>query len=84
MKTTATWLLLMNNSIANDFFAKEEGENDEAMLWYSNMNIHQRINLKTIFSMLTGIDWKDLSCLFSIKDRIAIAYNKLKLEGFFV
>lgn len=52
------------------------------MEWYKTLDIHTRINSKVCFELLTGSKFEDLSFLFSLRERIDIMYNKLKMEGF--
>lgn len=52
------------------------------MDWYKTLTIHQRINLKAMFSIICGFGWSDLSFMFSMRDKINMAFNKLRLEGF--
>lgn len=50
--------------------------------WYKTLDLHQKVNLKSIFNLLCGLSWSDISCLFSMREKIDIVYNKLKMEGF--
>jgi len=52
------------------------------MKWYLSLNIHQRINAKTCFYLACGVEFEKLAFLFSLRERIEMLYNKLKLEGF--
>lgn len=52
------------------------------MEWYKTLNVHQRINAKDCFKLLTGIDFSELSFLFSLDEKIQILYDKLKIEEF--
>lgn len=52
------------------------------MNWYMSLNIDQKINLKTLFPEILGTEFSSLGCLFSFQERIQMAYNKLKMEGF--
>lgn len=52
------------------------------MNWYKSLDIHTRINAKAeAFELLCGFEFEKLACLFSLKERIEIMYNKLVLEG---
>jgi hypothetical protein len=55
---------------------------DNAIKWYKSLNVHMRINVKTCFVLLTGVEFESLAFLFSYGERIEILYNKLKIEGF--
>lgn len=52
------------------------------MEWYKTLDINQRINLKDVFHLICGLRWEDVGRLISMRDRIDIVYNKLKMEGF--
>lgn len=52
------------------------------MNWYKTLSIHQKINAKNCFELVTGIEFGALSFLFSYKERIDMLYNKLLIEGF--
>ena len=52
------------------------------MNWYKTLNIHMRINAKSCFELLTGVKFEDLAFMFSLKERMDIMENKLKMEGF--
>jgi hypothetical protein len=52
------------------------------MEWYKTLDIHTKINAKVYFELLTGIKFEDLSILFSLRERMDIMYDKLKIEGF--
>ena len=51
------------------------------MNWYKTLSINQRLSLKELCPTIVGCTWEDLGLLFTIKERIEILYNKLKLEG---
>lgn len=51
------------------------------MEWYSKLSIHQKINAKECFKLLTGVSFSDLSCIFNIKERMDIMEMKLIQEG---
>lgn len=52
------------------------------MNWYKTLNIHARINAKVCFELLTGVKFEDLSFIFTLKERMDIMENKLKMERF--
>ena len=52
------------------------------MKWYLTLSIQQRINLKELYSTITGIDFAAAGLLFSFRERIELVYEKLKMEGF--
>ena len=52
------------------------------MDWYKTLDIHGRINAKVCFELLIGSKFESVSCMFSMKERIDMMYNKLVLEGF--
>lgn len=55
---------------------------EDGMEWYLSLTIHQRINMKGIAKMITGVSWSDMGIFFNIKERIEIIHGKLKDEGF--
>lgn len=55
---------------------------NNSLEWYKKMDLHQRINLKEIFILLCGVEWSKISFIIPLRQRIDIAYNKLKIEGF--
>jgi hypothetical protein len=55
--------------------------NSPSFQWYSNLNVHQKINLKSITRDLLGMSWTDLDILFTANEKISIIHNKLILEG---
>lgn len=40
------------------------------------------INFKEYYHLITGISFESLGCLFSFRERVEMAYEKLKMEGF--
>ena len=54
------------------------------MDWYKSLTVHQRINAKECFEILCGVKWESLSFMLSMRERIEIMYNKLRLEGFLI
>lgn len=52
------------------------------MKWYLTLTIDQKINLKELFVLITGIDWVMAGLLFSFTERISLVHEKLKIEGF--
>jgi hypothetical protein len=54
----------------------------EALKWYRQLSVHQKINAKEAFELLCGVKFEDLAFLFSLKERIAILHAKLIKEGF--
>jgi|GEM_PF-2697423 len=55
---------------------------DNAMKWYSGLDIHQKINLKELMVVLTGEEWCTLTLFLDFSERVTLAYDKLKMEGF--
>jgi hypothetical protein len=55
---------------------------NEALNWYKKLTPNQKINLRDIAVDLVGITWEQMGLLFSVKERINILHNKLKIEGF--
>ena len=53
----------------------------EKMDWYKSLDINTRINVKDCFKLLTGVRFEELSFMFSLKERIEIMHDKLKIEG---
>lgn len=59
----------------------EESENEKkAITWYKSLTINQKILVKEITILLTGMEWKDFIIIFSPRERLNIVYNKLKKE----
>lgn len=54
----------------------------ESIEWYKKLDLHQKINLKDIFNLLCGVGWSEISFIIPLRERIGIAHNKLKMEGF--
>ena len=54
------------------------------MEWYKSLNVNMKINAKECFILLTGMDWHHAGKLFSMRERINIMYDKLRIEGFAV
>lgn len=55
------------------------------MEWYKKLTLHQKINIKgELMGLLCGIEFEQLSFMFSFKERMDIIYNKLQKEGFSV
>ena len=52
------------------------------MEWYLSLNINMRIQAKSCFVLLTGVEFDQLSSMFTLSEIIDILYNKLKQEGF--
>lgn len=52
------------------------------MEWYKTLTIHQKINAKECFELLTGISFGSLAFLFTLPERMDIMLNKLRIEGF--
>lgn len=52
------------------------------MEWYKTLNIHQKINLKSMFVVIGGIEFTDLRKIFSYSECFDIIYRKLQKEGF--
>lgn len=51
------------------------------MKWYKTLDIDTKINMKGCFELLCGVKWESLSFMFSMRERIEIMFNKLKIEG---
>lgn len=51
------------------------------MEWYLTLDLHARINAKTCFGLLCGVEWESLTFMFSMRERINILYYKLQMEG---
>jgi hypothetical protein len=49
--------------------------------WYTQLTIHQKINLRQICILICGIEWIDLQMFFPFFEGIEILYHKLKKEG---
>lgn len=52
------------------------------MEWYQTLTINQRITLKDFYPLVVGASFHELGRLFTLRQRIEIIYEKLKLEGF--
>ena len=52
------------------------------MDWYKSLSIHQRINLKKIADIITGLTWAELGVFFTLADRIKIIHKSLINNGF--
>lgn len=56
---------------------------ETALNWYRELTPNQKVELKDCSELIGGIPWEGLTQLhFSFGDKIALLYNKLKLEGF--
>jgi len=55
---------------------------EKIMKWYKSLDIHARINAKECFVILCGVEFDKLSFLLTMRERIDLMYNKLKIEGF--
>lgn len=51
------------------------------MEWYKTLSIHQKINLKSICSMIVGIEFASMTMLFGLKDSINLIHQKLLIEN---
>jgi hypothetical protein len=47
-----------------------------------NLDLNQKINLKEIFVLLCGMEWSAIAFIIPLRQRIDLAYNKMKKEGF--
>lgn len=54
----------------------------ESLNWYKGLDLNQKINLKEIFVLLCGLEWSAIAFIIPLRQRIDLAYNKLKKEGF--
>lgn len=54
----------------------------DSLTWYKALSIHQKINLREVCNLITGVSWDNLSHFLTMRDKIAVLYSKLKLEGF--
>ena len=52
------------------------------MDWYKKLEINQKINLKEMAKVISGIEWKHLVFFFGMEDAIELLRNKLEQEGF--
>lgn len=52
------------------------------MEWYKTLDIHMRINAKECFELLCGVKFENLAFIMSMKERLDLMYDKLKIEGF--
>ena len=58
-------------------------ESIESMAWYNALDQEQQTYIKEEgFEDLTGQSYESMGLLFSHEERVKIAYDKLKLEGF--
>lgn len=55
---------------------------ENSIEWYKTLSVNQKINLKECFILLCGMEWHEISFLFSIGEKITMAHQKMKLEGF--
>jgi hypothetical protein len=54
-----------------------------SMEWYNKLTQEQQTYLKEEgFELLTGQSYESMGLLFSHEERVKIAYDKMKLEGF--
>lgn len=51
------------------------------MEWYLTLSIHERINAKSVFVLLIGVEFGQLSFLLSFREQMDVMYDKLKIEG---
>jgi len=52
------------------------------MEYYKTLTVNQRIQFKDCFILLCGVDFQKVGRILSLRQRIDIMYEKLKLEGF--
>lgn len=53
------------------------------MEWYKKLSIHQKIAFKEVYHWFCGITWEQMTSVgFSLKEKIELGHEKLKLEGF--
>lgn len=61
----------------------EPTTSEESMTWFESLDEEQRTYLTGEgFEDLTGQSYESMGLLFSHEERVKIAYDKLKLEGF--
>lgn len=51
------------------------------MDWYKNLDINTRIELKSMFPQICGVGWSEISFILSLRDRIIVLHDKLRLQG---
>ena len=52
------------------------------MEWYLSLNIHQKVNVKQLSKIITGLTWEELGMIFDFKERVEIITSKLIMEGY--
>lgn len=52
------------------------------MEWYKRLTINQRINAKECFELLCGVGFQEIGSILSLRERIDLMFEKLKIEGF--
>lgn len=52
------------------------------MNWYKTLDIHKKINAKECFVLLCGVDFSKIGVILSLRERINLMEEKLKIEGF--
>ena len=51
------------------------------MKWYNSLSINQKINLKQISHLITGMEFSDMVYLLGFNLSINTLYEKLVIEG---
>ena len=74
-------LLMASSMFGFDPFAEPE-TTDKAIAWYKTLDLNQKINIKGCFDLLCGMGWQEIAFIIPLGERIKLAYDKLKLEGF--
>ena len=52
------------------------------MEWYKSLSTKQKVNIREVFYLATGMKLSDSIKIFSFAECMDILYFKLKLEGF--
>lgn len=77
---------MRNSAFILRLFSNEQDfpslSSDNAMRWYAGLDVHQKINLKELMVVLTGEEWCTLTLFLDFSERVTLAYDKLKMEGF--
>jgi hypothetical protein len=56
-------------------------EIERALDWYKNLSIEQKIQLKELSELISGIKWEDFTIIFTPRERLEILFTKLLDEG---
>jgi hypothetical protein len=63
-------------------FSEEKKEMDKSLDWYYNLDMNQKINLKSLSETICGIPFWFMVSMFGFKESIYHIHTKLKMEGF--